>query len=435
MEFDTRLGRNREGRRALFRGAQALPNSSFFGLNVAPLGSLVRVSAELDVLHVVSIAPPDALGRAWAAWQAGDAKLALATLAQERSWTAQTDPQRLAWRVRFAIDCADEGVPRHFAALLALPATLDLGEDPPGLLDLFGGLSPDLMAAVLPALAHRVAQLDLEVPAVRRLLDRMPEASWPLHYLMRRLRTGPPDGPTQREAKRRLGDTMLRHRDSLQRALLATVDDPSRPGRPRGARVAPTGSCGPRAASCPQPCARGCPPMAEGPCRTCGSARRETSWSGCAARPSACCPVRWPAPLPSRDSSAWDRRGLHEPLVRFAFSALVEALDDDELRRLLEALDQRLMGWELRRRLRRLREAEVPAAEHALAALAQGCHRIVFRGANPGRVCAWVLALHERCYGLLYEHDGTWVWVDGDADEVLASVPGRWLAAAAKVLG
>lgn len=72
----------------LFRGAQALPNSSFFELNLTPLGSLVHVSAEFDVPHVVSIVPPDALGRAWAAWQAGDAKR---TLARDRSQAAQTD--------------------------------------------------------------------------------------------------------------------------------------------------------------------------------------------------------------------------------------------------------------------------------------------------------------------------------------------------------
>lgn len=450
MKFDTRLGLNAQGQRVLFRGktpleSTRLSRSLLREVLSLPIGSIVSVE-DHDQPHgfshgekatFISAKPPAVLLEARAAWEAGDVKQAALLLARERSPEVRGDPHRLAWRTRFALDLGDDATARRlFEELLGQPATsgsLDVGAAPPGLLDLFGSLSPDLLTALLPAIAERVNSMDVGVPEVRRLLDRMPEAHWPVAYLCRRLQAaaGREDGRARREATRRLeGDALVaRDRERLAAAISLAANakppasEPTQPAWHRPHKILRAArAVVPESARSPLPLHAGGPPPSsstEGNNQLVSWLRSETE--RLLARPR----LRWP-------KTRWGEPEA-KVLARFAFTELAKKLDDGELRRLLSTLDQELMRAELSYRLGRLGAPAV--VERVRQALDGGSYRVVFRGTDDSRrVRAWLLALAGGSHGLLCEHDGSWLWVEGSGDEVLGSVPERWFAGAIEAL-
>lgn len=446
MKFDTRLALNAQGQRVLLRGktpleSTGLARSLLHEVWSLPIGSIVTVEDHAqshgfshgEKATFISAKPPAVLLEARAAWEAGDVKQAALLLARERSPEVRGDPHRLAWRTRFALDLGDDAAARRlFEELLAQPGTLDVGEAPPGLLDLFGSLSPDLLTALLPTIAERVNSMDVGVPEVRRLLDRMPEAYWPVAYLCRRLQAaaGREDGRARREATRRLeGDALsARERERLASAISLAAN-----AKGAGASESPTWhrphkilraarAVVPEPARSPLPLHAGGPPPSlstEGNNQVVSWVRSETE--RLLGRPK----LRWP-------KTRWGEPEA-KVLARFAFTELAKKLADDELRRLLSALDQELMRAELSYRLGRLGAPAV--VERVREALEGASYRIVFRGIDDSRrVRAWLLALAGGSHGLLCEHDGSWLWVEGSSDEVLGSVPERWFAGAIETL-
>jgi len=388
-------------------------------IGLLPLGSVVEADCFGDdpvriiALHEAQL--PPSVQAASERWRAGQPESALAALDADGA-LVDDDPCRLAWRVRIELDLEQHAAAaRDLRRLLEGGEELDLGEEPPGLINLFSALTPELRHELGPDLAARVPRLDYQSAEVRRLLDMVPLDLWPDAFLSHRVKTGALVGEVERwlgEAQRRalapavaVGTARLaelKEREQLRRSVRFKAHPILRKAlssAPREARPAP-------------------PPHAGGPPPVLVSVQRTAL-------------VRW---IVDETKIRADRPEDQEPRVVAgrAVELLAEERGPSAVLHFLLELDQAMMRIELEGQLARLREA--PAARSLAARLVEAAPRVLFRGVDGnGRVRAWLVGVGGR-RGLFCEVKGTWIWVEGTDDEVIASVPDQWFEGAAAAL-
>jgi hypothetical protein len=420
-----------------------VPRSTRRELALLPLGTFVKarcMQIDADAVQVQSIGDveqPAAVTTAIARFHEDKPRTALAALMSEGARVVEDDPHRLGWRIRLELDLEQEQeAARDFRLLLGVEDKLDIGDSPPGLLNLWRSLSPDLQDELSPELVQRVTRFNYQSPEVGRLLDMIPVEQWPCGYLAYRLKadlTGSIAENSRREAQRRLeGEPELdeRDRERLTKSLARADELRAERARREEQRRSQKAQVHPvlrkavhlvtREARPPRPYHAGGPPP-----RLSWEQRQDLErWITDETR------RRTKRSLRQRESRY--RRDETKALVGRAVELVMEKEPDDAVRAFLLELDQTMMRIELAARAARAQPA--PAAGELVKRLEAITPRILYRGVDErGRVQAWLLGVGQG-YGLFCQIKGAWIWVEGTFDEVVASMPDHWFEGAATAM-
>jgi hypothetical protein len=410
-------------------------------LALLPLGSVVKTQClQIDTdtytvkaQSISEIERPAAVIKAISLWDEGKPRSAFAALMAEGAELVEDDPYRLGWRIRLELDLEQEQEAlQDFRRLLALDDKLDVGERPPGLLSLFGSLSPALHREMAPELVRRVSRFNYQSPEVGRLLDMIQVELWPTGYLSYRLKTdlsGSGAKIREREAQRRLSELELPEADrgrmeqALQRAAQRRAELQERELQRRSQRALVHHVLRKALHLVPRE-ERPAPPFHAGgpPPRLNADQNAELG--------------RWITGETQRRTRRSPRRRAGadtiKTLVGSAMELLMEEQPEEEVRAFLLELDQVMMRLELVARIERALPS--PAAVEASRQLEQVVPRVLYRGVDErGHVQAWLLGV-GRGHGLFCQVKGAWIWVEGTFDEVVASMPDHWFEGAAMVM-
>lgn len=425
-----------------------LPRSVRRQLALLPLGTFVKVSCiqiDADAIQVQSISDieqPAPVIRVVARYREDKPKAALAALMGEGAQVVEDDPHRLGWRIRLELDLEQEQeAARDLRRLLALEDKLDIGDSPPGLLDLWRSLNPDLQDELAPELVQRVARFNYQSPEVGRLLDMIPVEQWPCGYLAYRIKadlSGSIADSCRREAERRLSaedgaelaeDDRGRLAQALAKADELRVERERREAERRGRKAVvhpvlrKAVHLVPKEVRPPPPYHAGGPP----PNLSLEQRQDLERWITDETRRRT---RKDPAKQVTRESRY--RRDMTKAIIGRAVELVMERETDAAVRAFLLELDQTMMRIELAARAARAQPA--PAAEELVKRLEAVTPRILYRGVDErGRVQAWLLGVGQG-YGLFCQFKGAWIWVEGTFDEVVASMPDQWFEGAATAM-
>jgi hypothetical protein len=400
-------------------------------LDLMPIGTVatVRYDASLfEAKELLETALPKTLVTAINLWKKGKPAEALKTLGPA---PVDADSHSLSWRIRFAIDMDDEErAAGCFRQLLSGQGRLDPTDKPPGLLNLFGSLMPQLQQELAPMLVSQLPRMNYQSMEVCRLLDMVPSTLWPDKYLCHRLRTtktGALIPQWTREATERLEkhrkclDPAAEDIKQLERALSASAKNVDRheQGKKKKKVVHPIM----RKALWVVPVhvhpegpihANGPPPILIGMQR-----EHLANW------------IRSEAKRLVVGARVDGGRLIR--VVTSAFELVAEEASDSKVRTFLLDLDQAMMRIELHTRLERDRNSDL--AKTIANRLASSSHNIRFRGADHGdRVQAWLMTIDNN-FAMLCYLQGVWTWVEGSCDEVVASMPDQWFEGAVEAVG